>query len=185
MQINKLIADLFKYNTGYLVKHLTSIDKPRLFIRPNYNLNPIIWIFGHIIVSRGGLVEILGEDSNTADLGYYFTSGTIPLNDPSEYPHIDELMSKFRNLNAQLVRLITEGGESLLGKQAWGEYDTLGKHLISGYIHESYHIGQISYLLKLTSKTASIPTRFNPVVKRKNSTGKVLLDGLKSMLTVK
>ena len=185
MQINKLIADLFKYNTGYLIKHLTSIDKSRLFIRPNHNLNPIIWIFGHIIVSRGGLVEILGEDSNTASLSHYFTSGTIPLNDPSEYPHIDELMSKFRKLNAQLVRLINEGGESLLGKQAWGEYDTLGKHIISGYIHESYHIGQISYLFNLTSKTTSIAARFGHVAKRKDGTGKILLDNLKSMLTVK
>lgn len=185
MQTNKLIADLFKYNTGYLIKHLTEIDKSKLFIRPNYNLNPIIWIFGHIIVSRGGLVEILGEDSQTANIVRLFSSGTVPLNDPSEYPHIDKLMSKFRNLNAQLVKLINEGGEQLLNKQAWGEYDTLGKHLISGYIHESYHIGQISYLFKLTSNPASGTSRFNYTTKRKNSTGKVLLDNLKSVLTVK
>ncbi|OQX91977.1 MAG: hypothetical protein B6D58_05250 [candidate division Zixibacteria bacterium 4484_95] len=185
MQTNKLIADLFKYNTGYLIKHLTEIDKSRLFIRPNYNLNPIIWIFGHIIVSRGGLVEILGEDSQTDNMVCFFSSGTVPLNDPSEYPHIDELMSKFRNLNAQLVRIIIEGGESLLVKQAWGEHDTLGKHLISGYIHESYHIGQISYLFKFTSNPLSRTTRFNYKTKRKNSTSKILLDSLKSVLTVK
>jgi hypothetical protein len=185
MQTINLITDLFKYNTGYLVKHLTPIDKSRLFIRPNHKLNPIIWILGHIVVSRGSLLELLGDEPETEALNLYFCSGTMPLNDPSEYPHFDEIIGLLGKLSTKFTRKIIEGGESLLNKQAWGDYDTIGKHVAAAYIHESYHIGQITYLLKLTEKPY-IPRLKIPNKKDDGTTTtKIFLNSLKSVLTVK
>jgi len=185
MESKDLITDLFKYNTGYLMKHLTSIDKSKLFIRPSVKLNPVIWIFGHIIVSRGSMIELLGGDPSYWELNQYFNSGTKPLNDPSEYPPFDELMTAMSKIGTKLNRLIIEGGDALLNKQVWGNYDTIGKHVLSGYIHESYHVGQITYLLNQIEKTSTAQSRLNLSRKKNNSTGKILLDSLKSVLTVK
>jgi hypothetical protein len=185
MQAITLISDLLKYNTGYLAKHLTPIDKSRLFIRPDFKANPIIWILGHIVVSRGSLIELLGEEPQTESLDPYFSSGTTPLSDPSEYPHFDEIMGMLGKLSTRLVRKIVEGGDSFLNRQAWGDYDTLGKHIAAGYIHETYHIGQITYLLNLTDKSAAFPNRLKLSTKKKESTGKIFLNSLKSVLTVK
>ncbi len=185
MESANIISDLFRYNTGYLIKHLTSIDKSRLFIRPNQRHNPIIWIIGHIVVSRGSIVELLGDEPNIANYSKYFASGTKPLNDPSEYPHIDEVMGMMGKLGTKLVRHINQGGESLLGKQIWGTYDNIGKYIVNGYIHETYHVGQITYLLNLTAKMSTAQPTLRFAAKKKNSTGKVLLNSLKSVLTVR
>lgn len=185
MQAQALIADLFKYNTAYLTKKLTNIDRARLFIRPNYTLNPIIWIFGHIIFCRSEILEVIGINSRASELADFFASGTFPLNDPSEYPHFDDLVAQYSNLGSQLCDSIVKGGEDLLGRRCWGKYDTIGKTIVAGYIHESYHIGQINTTLILVEKIGVDQSRVNFATRRKNSTGKILLDGLKSVLTVK
>jgi hypothetical protein len=185
VQSNILIADLIKYNTGFLVKSLNGIDKTRLFIRPNYELNPIIWIFGHIIVCRGELIDIMGTAAGTVEYNEYFASGTFPRTDPADYPHFDELMALHEKLGAQLAELLISGGEQILSQRAWNKYETVGKHVVGEYIHESYHIGEIKYILRLTNKIGSSSTSLGAGGKKKNSTGKVFLDNLKSVVTVK
>jgi len=188
MEITTVISDLFKYNTGYLAKHLTSIDKSRLFIRPEQRHNPIIWILGHIVVSRASLLEILGEEIGLEDMRHYFSSGTKPVNDPSEYPHFDEIMGLLGKLGTRLVRHISEGGENLLSTQVWGDYENIGKYLVNGYIHETYHIGQITYLINLTSISTMQAKLGQGAHKKKTSTSKTgvfSLSSLKSVLTVR
>lgn len=185
MEITTMISDLFKYNTGYLAKHLNAIDNSRLFIRPMQRFNPIIWILGHIVISRASLLEILGEETNLREFHDLFSSGTTPLNDPSGYPNIDEIMGRLGKLGTSLVRHINEGGENLLNTQAWGDYENIGKYLINGYIHETYHVGQISYLLNLTAKLESSKTKLSLGSRKKDSTGKFLISSLKSVLTVR
>jgi hypothetical protein len=189
METITVISDLFKYNTGYLAKHLNSIDKSRLFIRPEGRQNPIIWILGHIVASRASLLGVLGEEPALDNLQYYFASGTFPLNDPSEYPHYDELMGQLGKLGTSLVRLINQGGENLLSTQVWGDYENIGKYLVNGYIHETYHVGQITYLLNLTGGLASMKAKLSTGArKKKTSTGKTgifSISGLKSVLTVR
>ena len=185
MKTENLISDLFKYNTGYLMKHINPMDSAKLFIRPNQKHNPIIWILGHIVVSRGSLLEILGESPKILDLQSIFSSGTKPLTDPSQYPHSDYLMELLSKFGAQLVGHINNGGDDLLGQQVWGAYDNIGKYLINGYIHETYHVGQINYLMSLTDSLSQTNNRLKFATKRKNSTGKILMDSLKSVLTVR
>jgi hypothetical protein len=185
MQTNTLIGDLLKYNTRYLLKKIGGIDKSFLFNRPGYNLNPMIWIFGHIVYCRAEMVEVMGIDPQSGGLAEYFASGTFPRNDPAEYPHIDELAADLERLGDQISDLLNEGGEKLLARRAWGKYDTVGKHIVSGYIHESYHIGEINYLVNLLEKSNLNSTRLNLATKKKSGTGKILLDNLKSVLTVK
>lgn len=189
MQVTTVISDLFKYNTGYLAKHLNHIDKSRLFIRPDGYHNPIIWILGHIVVSRGSLLEVLGEDPDVEKLTRYFTSGTYPLNDPSEYPHFDILMKHLNKIGNSLVQQISQGGDNLLQRQAWGDFENIGKYITNAYIHETYHVGQINYILTLTAGMQSMQAKLSiGSRKRKTSTGKTgvfSLSGLRSILSVK
>lgn len=185
MEITTMISDLIKYNTGYLAKHINNIDKSRLYLRPLQRFNPIIWILGHIVVSRASLLEMLGEETRMREFHEYFSSGTMPLTDPSGYPHIDEIMGQLGKLGTSLVRHINEGGENLLNTQAWGDYENIGKYLVNGYIHETYHVGQISYLLNMTAKLQSSKTKLSLGARKKDSTGKFLISSLKSVLTVR
>jgi len=163
------------------VKHLAQLDKEKLFARPSVKANPIMWIFGHIVVSRGSLLELLGSDADILSLKCYFSSGTKPLHNPSEYPHFDEVMKTFGRLGTQLVQQLKINGEAMLSRQGWNGTDTIGKHVIGGYVHEAFHVGQISYLLSLVEKGNVIDPR--QAMRRKNSTGKLLVESLKSVLT--
>lgn len=185
MHTNILISDLIKYNSRFLLKKISGIEKSLLFNRPNHNLNPMIWIFGHIVFSRAEMVEVMGLDPKAGELAEFFASGTFPRNDPAEYPHIDELATNLERLGDQIADLLNEGGDKLLARRAWGKYDTVGKHIVSGYIHESYHIGEINYLINFLEKSSLNSTRLNLATKKKSGTGKILLDNLKSVLTVK
>jgi hypothetical protein len=187
MQTVNLITDLFKYNTGYLVKHLMPIDKSQLFVRPSHKMNPIIWILGHIVVSRGSLIELMGDEPETGRLYPYFCSGTKPLNDPSEYPHFDDIMGLLGKTSTKLIRRIISGGDSFLSRSAWGDYETIGKNIVAGYIHESYHIGQITYLLSMSEKMNLKPSKLKISHKKDSATKTSIfsLSGLKSVLTVR
>ena len=190
MQVTNVLSDLFKYNTGYLAKHLNHMDKSRLYIRPDGYHNPIIWILGHIIVSRGSLLELLGEESRSGNLNRFFASGTYPLNDPTGYPEFSELMGQLQKFGSKLVHHIGEGGDDLLQRQVWGDYENIGKYVVNGYIHETYHVGQINYLLSLTAGMQSMKSKLSigSRNKKKGSTGKTgvfSLSGLRSILTVR
>ncbi|MCP4580081.1 MAG: DinB family protein [candidate division Zixibacteria bacterium] len=185
MKVATLVTDLIKYNTGYLTKHLTNMDKARLVFRPNQRHNPIIWILGHLVVSRGSLLELLGETPNLYELNCLFSSGTKPLNDQSKYPEPEKLMRYMSQFGANLVRHLNEAGDDLLNRQVWGAYDNIGKYLVNAYIHETYHVGQINYLMSLASEIVSSKTRLKLSAKKKPGTGKILLNNLKSVLTVK
>jgi len=191
MQVTTVLSDLIKYNTGYLAKHLNHIDRSRLFIRPDGYHNPMIWILGHIVVSRGSLLEVLGVEHGVEGLNRYFASGSYPLNDPSEYPHFDQIMGYLGKLGNTLVQQIAEGGDNLLQRQAWGDYENIGKYITNAYIHETYHVGQINYLLSLTAGMQSMKSKLSigsGTRKKKNNTGTTgvfSLSGLRSILTVR
>ena len=185
MEIINLVTDLFKYNTGYLVKHLSKTDRSKLFIRPDQKSRPAIWLLGHIVVSRGGMVELLGGDPKTGKLNLYFNAGTKPLTDPSDYPGFDEILGQLGKLCTQLTRLLKEGGESLLNRQVWGQYDSIGKFIVSGYIHETYHVGQISYLLNLVENATAAKYQVKLSNKRRGNQNKSIMESLRAVLTVK
>lgn len=182
-----MFAELLRFNGVYLPKILKGYPPESYFIMPETRGNPMIWLLGHLVLNRGEIVEILGGDPKTSDLGDNFANGTQPSTSPSKYPAPAELIKRFSQLAGLTEHLITRADPALFGRKSWGKFESLGQNLAYSYMHETHHIGQVNYLVNLPSiksmkrAAASAMTFRNP--EKKNSTTKVILEGLKSVFT--
>ena len=69
MQTTPILAELFRFNGAYIPKLLKAFSPESFFVRPEHRGNPMIWLLGHVVLNRGEIVEMLGGDPQTADLG--------------------------------------------------------------------------------------------------------------------
>ena len=184
MQAASMFAELLRFNGVYVPKILKGFLLESYFIKPENRGNPLIWILGHIVLNRGEIVEILGGDPKTSDLGDLFARGTVPENNPSIYPQPDELIKRFTRLVALTEHLIIKADPALFDRKSWGRFDTLGQNLAYSYMHETHHIGQITYLTNLPSiKAKKTPATQFRRPETKNSTTRIILDSIKSVFT--
>jgi hypothetical protein len=177
-------AELLKFNVAYLARTIDGVQFEKFFVRPEGRGNPAIWILGHLVLNRGEIVEMLGGDPSTRDLGDLFARGTHPLSDSKAYPKPSQLMTRYIRLAGLTDQILKDCGDNILGRPAWGQFDTLGQSLSFSYMHETHHIGQITYLVNLPSVRApKKQTAFARPEQKKDSTTKIVLDSIKSVFS--
>ena len=141
---------IFKLNHGLMQKILEGLSERDAWHRPTEQNNPILWILGHVITSRAGILKLLGETFDTG-WGPLFARGS-GLHEPARYPSIQDI-ERVRTevgvrLRARLAALTPEdiarpaAGPTLPGAR------TLADQLAFLAFHESYHVGQLGYIHK-------------------------------------
>jgi hypothetical protein len=184
MQTTLAFAELLKFNIAYLVRTLEGLPQEKYFVRPENRGNPVIWLLGHLVLNRGEIVEILGGDPATRDLGNLFARGTRPLSDHSAYPEPGRLMKRYIKLASITDHILKSCDQSIMDRPSWGEFESVGQNLIYSYMHETHHIGQITYVVNLPSvRTAKKQTSFRKPEDKKESTTKIVLDSIKSVFS--
>ena len=185
MQAHSMIGELLRFNAGYLHKMVSNLPAETWYIRPGGRSNPIIWIYGHIIVNRAEIIEILGGDSDTGHLPDLFSRGTKPSIDKSVYPSPAKLIAKSNKMMLLTDELIKSCNSEMLDSPSWGNFDSVGQNLAFSYMHETSHIGQITYILNLPEIKASKRSKqdtFSKHIKNKNSTTtKIIVENIKSV----
>jgi hypothetical protein len=176
MRATAMISELLRFNFAYLSKTLTSVSTDKFYIKPEGRGNPLIWIMGHIVLNRGEIVELLGGDPTTRDLGDLFARGTSPQSDSSLYPSPQKLMTRFLKLASLTEHMLKSCDESILDQKSWGQFESLGQHLSYSYMHETHHIGQVTYIVSLPS----FKSRRAIQGEKKNSTTRIILENIKS-----
>jgi len=183
MMATAMFAELLKFNIAYLTRNLEGVSPEKYFIRPEGRSNPIIWLLGHLVLNRGEIVELLGGDPSTRDLGDLFARGTKPVSDPSRYPKAQQLMARYVKLASLTDHFLKNCDEAILDRPSWGQFESVGQNLMYSYMHETHHIGQITYVVNLPSiKGPKKQTAFAKHDK-KNSTTKVIVESIKSVFT--
>jgi hypothetical protein len=184
MLASATFAELLKFNIAYLARTLDGIAPSKFYIRPEERGNPLIWLMGHIVLNRGEIVELLGGDPSTRDLGDLFARGTKPSSNSSIYPQPAQLMTRFVKLASITDYLLKNCQEELLDKPSWSQFETLGQNLAYSYMHETHHIGQITYIVNLPAfKVPKKQTVFSREESKKNSTTKIVLDSIKAVFS--
>jgi hypothetical protein len=179
MLATAMISELLRFNFAYLSRTINGVSPEKFYIRPEGRGNPLIWILGHIVLNRGEIVELLGGDPTTRDLGDLFARGTKPQSDRSVYPAPQKLMTRFLKLASVTEHLLKNCNESLLDQKSWGQFDSLGQHLAYSYMHETHHIGQITYIVNLPS----FKSQHVVYGEKKNSTTRVIMQNIKSVFS--
>jgi hypothetical protein len=118
--------------------------------RPTPQSNPMLWIFGHMVNTRAGLLRLVGGD---ADLGWgdVFNRGA-ELADASGYPAHERIVDVSRDVNAKLYPALATLTDADLARPATRPFTpavkTLGDQIAFLTMHDTYHVGQLAYVRK-------------------------------------
>lgn len=151
MDTNFLYVDgMFKTNTSLVKKATEDIRPEDWFLKPGDGSNHLLWVTGHLIGSRGGVLKALGSDWSTP-WGSLFARGATAA-PPEQYPSVEEIRNAWGDVSARLSAAIADAPTQVLAKPApEGKRSLDGK--IGGVVaflayHETYHVGQVCYLRK-------------------------------------
>lgn len=142
-------AENYRFNSKSLKEMVSDLSPEEWLRRPAGNLNHIAWIVGHVTWCRGRVLHFIGTQWNPPALGDLFKRGAS-LQPDAAYPAPDALLNAWTESGHAMAAAVesvspetvaqplTQGPPSLDGK--------LSGMLHFMAIHETYHLGQISYL---------------------------------------
>jgi uncharacterized damage-inducible protein DinB len=141
-------AQNYHMNTGMLEKMVDDLSPEEWLRHPDGNPNHIAWIVGHVIWTRGRLLARLGTEWSKPWLDLFGRGSKC--GDEVAYPSKDTLLDAWRESSTVLDSALENVADEYLAQPSvQGPPSTDGNQ--SGVvnflaIHETYHLGQISYL---------------------------------------
>lgn len=141
-------AHNYHFNSDFLVKMVSDLSPEEWLRRPDEKCNHIAWIVGHVVWTRKALLGRLGTEWSQPWLGMFARGAKCEEGAP--YPSPDTLLDAWREVSGVLENTLNTVSEETLAQPVTkGPPSTDGKE--SGIvdflaIHETYHIGQASYL---------------------------------------
>jgi len=146
------LVDQFTMTHWAVLKSIDGIDHDESIRLPEMAGNSLNWVLGHLIVTRGEILELLGRDAIwTASESEIYKRGSDRLTDPARATDFGKIKSDFaasqevllEALEAQTPETLSSRvGFSFVGR----EEDSLEAALAGFAFHEAYHVGQIGIL---------------------------------------
>jgi len=142
------VDGMFKTNTGLVMKATEGIPSEQWLLKPGESSNHLMWMMGHLIWSRGNILRTLGTDWKLS-WAKQFARGMKP-GEIRDYPKVEEVRRVWGDLAERLSACLSNTPAEVLAKpHDKPTFD--GK--VSGFVaflafHETYHVGQVSYLRK-------------------------------------
>jgi uncharacterized damage-inducible protein DinB len=143
------LAMMFKINEALISRAMDGVSDAQLWMRPSQHNNPILWLFGHLVRSRARLLSAIGEPFDTG-WGEAFARGST-VEDRADYPSRDQIAEMMRAVSPRLYSKLETLTDAELAQPAKGpvpSINTLADLATFLTMHESYHVGQLSYIRK-------------------------------------
>jgi len=146
-----------KFDSHFFLNGIATLDDDTARKRNADDVNPIIWIAGHLLNSRKYLLDLFGEERELP-----FESKFKEKYDPSvDYPSMAELKEAWVGISDELFARMEEASDDHFTKQIdWnlpnGDKTIRGAVLFYTY-HEGWHLGQIAYARKGMGMEGLVP----------------------------
>jgi uncharacterized damage-inducible protein DinB len=144
------VAGMFKANTDIVNKATADINPEHWFKKPGDDSNHLMFVLGHLVIHRGRALKILGLEWNTP-WAPLFDRGVERVAD-AEYPSIDEIRAAWTQVSADLSAALRQPNADVMEQPAAKgslSFDGKTSGIVAFYaFHDTYHVGQISYLRK-------------------------------------
>jgi uncharacterized damage-inducible protein DinB len=148
-------ANLYAVNSFLVNKALDGLSDEQVWTRPGDRSNSIGWILGHLTWARLGLLRMLGGENVPVPGGKIFERGA-ELADRSAYPATADLVAALREITARLKARMEAVDDATLSAPSPRDFPTPDKSVRGAVaflcFHESYHVGQIAYVVKFLGK---------------------------------
>ena len=145
-----IIASTFKSNTQLFEKSTQGIPAEKWLARPSDHSNHLLWIAGHVVVHRALIPKLLGREWS-APWAKVFARGA-KLAAPEQLPAVEEILRAWVEVSEMLTASLTSAAADVVAqpvKTQLPSFDgTIGGSIAFLSFHETYHMGQMSYLRK-------------------------------------
>ncbi len=142
-------AESFRMNSHFLESAVKDLAPEEWTRRPNETSNHMLWVVGHVIWARGGMLKRLGTSWSRPWFSL-FARG-VKLDDSGQYPSHDEATETWRESTGLLTRALEEISEDTLALPVTQPAPPTADGKNSGLVnfmafHETYHVGQLVYI---------------------------------------
>ncbi len=145
------IANHLKLGDHLLKTALENLSEEELHRRGGPQSNSMLWITGHLALSRCRMLKLTGGDRDFpwSDL---FSRGSA-MQTPNDYPALDQVLESWDKTSGLLLAALPKmTPEQLFAKSPQslpGDDKSVRGALSFLVYHEAYHMGQMGYLRKM------------------------------------
>jgi uncharacterized damage-inducible protein DinB len=162
LDVVKPLHEIFTLNTGLVNLALQDVNETEASRRFDPGTNNSLWVLGHITSIRHDILSMLGQPSQDPWQGV-FKKGIDEQNGqqlPTAQVVLDEWKSVSEKLSAQLNKVTNE----TLQATPPSPFPTTEQTMLAAVAflgqHESYHVGQLSFIRRLLSEDGLFKVRF-------------------------
>lgn len=150
------LVDQFSLTHRLLMGTLNGLTEEDWLFAPESGGNSINWLVGHLLVSRYQVLQSLGVegrfDENRLEPYMRGSSGT----ERDTFLNSEELINLFNEAHELYLSRMNELADADLASEvtnpAFNIQQPIEELLVTYYFHESYHLGQVGYVRRLTGK---------------------------------
>ena len=151
MNIIPLMQQGFASSSKRVAKMAENFSGDEAFFRPYDKVNHLAWEIGHLAFIRNTVIKLLNPSEKLKSFGnerVIFAPST-PLQPNEMYESISESVEVFQKRGEKIIELLTN-----LTQEHWDSESqfklpfgtTVGSQIWTFFMHESFHLGEISYL---------------------------------------
>jgi uncharacterized damage-inducible protein DinB len=144
----RYVDGMFRTNTDLIKRASDGIRPEDWFAKPGDASNHLLWISGHLVACRGIALKALGSQWSVP-WNALFVRGAKPVAQ-DQYPAVEEIRKAWDDASEQLAAsLASAPAEALAKPHDKPSFDgTVAGFVAFLAFHETYHVGQLSYLRK-------------------------------------
>jgi uncharacterized damage-inducible protein DinB len=142
-------ALIFSFNETLVYQALSGLTEDELQRAPSDRNNNMLWVAGHLVQTRAMLLGLLGDPVDTG-WGKLFDRGAARI-DAAQYPTGDQIGRVMRDVSPRLNAKLSSLTDDELTRRATMQVPgltTVADELAFFALHDSYHVGQLSYIRK-------------------------------------
>jgi DinB family protein len=128
-------------------------DEPLTQPTPRGGNHPL-WVIGHLALTEGALFQMVtGERNPVEQWNDLFAGGTEPTADATRYPAFDDVLAKYRQLQAANRKQLDGMDDAALDRPQ-RNFGTIGKAYMSIAMHRMLHLGQVADARRVAGRKA-------------------------------
>ena len=160
------LKDIFDLNNKLVLKSFEVLNQKNSHKQFSEDTNSAIWLIGHILWAKaGGVAHLLGVEVSKPQWLDQFAKDITKL-DKANFPQLKELQETWQTLHKKIETALPSLSEEQLNAEQSMRFPTSDNSVLAGLAflgqHESYHVGQISYILRLLDEKGLFKLAFSP-----------------------
>ena len=154
------LIEAFNENVEIIKMQVDGLTHADSLLQLPFRGNCLNWVLGHILASRNGVLEALGEKPvlSKAQAARYDYGSEPVTGDGADVLPLEKELALLEQAQERIAAGLRRATPEALAREIHfaGSTMTVGKKVFFLYFHETYHTGQTEYLRQLAGKNDQV-----------------------------